>query len=314
MKRTEKVVLVLPAFFLSFFLASGLGSAQTTVRINFGFPYRIPLVASPESAGHSAASVIMMKAVLKSTLPKAMIEAAGEYEEEVDEAAREDLSLFGSMFNVEHFSNDLAGKDGNVYGLGCSYERQRTPFRLDGVFEYKLFDMEERGRSLNANRIAGIFAAAYNLLQDPLEIFAGGSGQLSYTIHDHGVHDYTAGGGGAYVSLGRDFTYVEFTIGASYLYTKYDISLEDDSAHLVKYGFIAGVPLGNVLAANVYFTETRNPTDYERELLDKNYFTLGTEMIVSVAGTWVVAFGYRTILDYTYYSSHQGYLGTMMIF
>jgi hypothetical protein len=74
------------------------------------------------------------------------------------------------------------------------------------------------------------------------------------------------------------------------------------------------VPVGRKLAMNVYFTETRNPTDYERAVIDKNFFTVGAEGTYAIAGSWVLSGGYRTILDYEDFSSHMGYLGTLVKF
>ena len=156
--------------------------------------------------------------------------------------------------------------------------------------------------------------SGYTLFDDPVQISTGGALQTGYTINGNGIDDYAAYGGGGHLALGKDFQVCEITLGVAYLYTKYDIDLEDDHSHLFTYGIIAGVPVGRKLAANIYFTETRNVTDYERELIDDRFFTLGTEWILAVSGSWVFSCGYRTIIGYENYSSHEGYLGTLMTF
>ena len=64
----------------------------------------------------------------------------------------------------------------------------------------------------------------------------------------------------------------------------------------------------------IFFIDNRNVTDYEYDLTDTDFYTLGMEWILSIAGSWVVSCGYRTILDYEDFSSHEGYLGSLIKF
>jgi len=305
--------------FLVAALCASSSMAQTTVDISFELP--APPSLTESDGGNTGTGGQVQEAVggvvFPPTLPKEMKEEKAPAEGEAAPVLREELNQVGSAISFEHFSNDALGRDGNVYGASASYEKRMdpTPVKLGAILNYQFFDLDNQyGEDFNANRMVGVFYGTYGLLKKPLEVWAGGVGHASYTMNTKDVDDYAAFGGGAYVSIGKSFKVVELTLGASYIFTKYDIDLEDDHSHLIRYGISAGVPVGRKLAMNVYFTETRNPTDYERAVIDKNFFTVGAEGTYAIAGSWVLSGGYRTILDYEDFSSHMGYLGTLVKF
>ncbi len=317
-----KIFLIAGAFLLLPWVLCDTCRAETEVTIGFDFPrgeIELEPDADPTDPGQTVTDILIDHAVLPVTLPRLASERSGDEEKETAEeeaaiAEEEWLNQFGPVISYEYFSNDEAHKTGSIYGVSGSYEREWGGLRTGGVLEYKFFDMDQLGAHPNTNRILGVLFLDYLILEEPLTISAGANMQGSYSIQNLDMQDYGTLGGGAFVSIGKDFEFLEVTVGAVYQYTKYWIDQPDDQSHLVRYGGIVGVPIGRKLSANVFFTQTRNPTDYQREIFDRNFFTLGAEGIFAFTRSWVASLGYRTVLDYKGYSSHQVYLGTLVKF
>ena len=318
MKR-KKIYPYLLSFMCIFFLCGLLieeSTAQTTLLLIFGFPEEELLDHDTTGIGQKAQQLLMNTAVLPTTLPKEMMEAQ-ETKKEADEEERltQELNQVGALLSFEGFSNDTLGRSGNAYGLSAAYERAMGSITAGGLLDYRLFRLSnEFSDDFTSNRLSGVLYAGYTLPTPFLEISLGGTVQSGYTINNQENEDFANYGGGGYITLGKDLEIFKVTAGAAYMYTQYDLDLDDDHSHLVKYGFILGLPIGRKLAANIYFIDTRNITDYDIELIDDNFFTLGTEWIISLARSWVISLGYRTILGLEDYESHEGYLGTTMKF
>ena len=308
-------------------------AADKKVYIYFGAPEEILSDRDTTGSGQQAQELLMNTAILTPTLPKTMTstgeistqeqeksegeaeEAAEEAEAQEEEEAKKALNQLGGMFSFESFSNDSLEREGNAYGLCASIEKTIDPLKIGGLLNYRLFRLSnESTDDYNSNRLTGLIYADYVILTDPLEWSAGGSVLAGYTINNEEIEDYAAYGGGAHMALGKDWGVCKVTVGAAYLYTKYDFDSEDDHSHLIKYGVILGVPIGQKLSGNLFFIDNRNVTDYEYDLSDTDFYTLGTEWIFSIAGSWVVSCGYRTILDYEDFTSHEGYLGSLIKF
>jgi len=317
-ERINSCIFILP--FLCILCLYGLpieeSAAQTTLFIIFGFPEEALLDRDTTGSGQKAQQLLINTAVLPTTMPKALTEVE-ETEKNVDEEERftQELNQLGALLSFDGFSNDTLGRSGNAYGLSATYERDIEPVTFGGIIDYRLFRLSNKfSDDYNSNRLSGLIYADYTLSVPLLDISAGAAVQSGYTINNQDNEDFANYGGGGYVTLSKNMNIFEVALGATYMYTQYDLNLDDDHSHLVKYGVVMGVPIGEKLAASIYFVDTRNITNYEIDLIDNNFFTLGTEWVISFARSWVISLGYRTILGFEDYDSHEGYLGSMLKF
>ena len=305
-------------------------AADKRVFIYFGSLEEVLSDRDTAGTGQQAQELLMSTTILVPTLPRTMTapgevsiqekedadgEEAEKAETEEKEEAKEALNQLGATFSFESFSNDSLEREGSAYGLSASLEKKMDPLKIGGLFNYRLFRLNNKSSDdYNSNRLTGIIYGDYSLLTAPLEWSAGVAVLAGYTVNNEEIEDYAAYGGGAHMALGKDWGVCTLTVGVAYLYTQYSFDSEDDYSHLLKYGLILGVPIGEKLAGNLFFIDNRNVTDYEYDLSDTDFYTLGTEWIFSIAGSWVISCGYRTILDYEDFSSHEGYLGSLMKF
>jgi len=236
-------------------------------------------------------------------------------ESETGEAALVDLpSSLGATVSYEYVS---IGDDdcGNVYGLSGSYERKWGKIRGGGLLSYKYHDIDVSGFDFSSNLIGALFYGTYLVLDAPVSLLVGVNAQVDRMIlKEDFIDDYTSGGGGLFFTVGKDFGPVEVTGGFSYNYGAMDIDLDEDEAHLLKYGLIVGMPIAEAFSVNAFVTDTRNVTNYDVDVEDDSYVCLGTEGTWHVAGSWVVAVSYKTILGIDEFDSHEIYLGTIRKF
>ena len=302
--------------------AAPLGAEPVDVIIGLDFGRGAPEMAflqgggSPSSGVHEPAQTVMEFVVLPPLQPRAAEEARDEAADEEERAAAALVHLpsaIGGAVSYERIS--FWGQDGNVYGLSAGYQREIRRASLGGILTYKYHDMKVASLDVSSSRLTGIVYGKYTLLASPVELSAGANAQAGYAImHGDGQDDYGVFGGGLFFSVGKDFGFLQATAGFSYSYAKMDLAIVQDFAHLLKFGAVVGVPIGQRLAVNLFVSDTLNVSDYDEKLDDNNYVTLGAEAGFQLTRSWGLSLGYKTVLGISEYSSHEVYLGTLWKF
>ncbi len=265
-------------------------------------------IDKPMHGIHSIPQKLTTVVLLSPALPKSVRD-----DEETEQAAATLVhkpNALGSMLSYERLS--IEGDAGNIFGLSGTYEREQWEgVTLGGILTYKYCDLNLDGSDFSSHLIENILYGAYLLLEEPLSISFGANIQAGYTLmSDDFFDDFSNLGGGSFFKIGKNFDFLEVTGGFSYNYAAMDVDLDQDFAHIITYGAIIGIPIGQQLAASCYVTETRNISNYDTDLADPHYLTLGTEGTWHLAGSWVLSLSYKTILCLDDYHSHEIYLGT----
>ncbi len=222
-------------------------------------------------------------------------------------AAAGGVRTFGGALRGEWV--EKAGDENGLitgFSLGLAYDEDNYTVGVILPYDYLDFD------SYRANRLGPILYGQYHLgLTDSLEATLTANANYLFTdLRISEAEDINTYGGGLSLGVRYSQEIFEIGVGGSYQYNQVDLDIEDDDQHLVKAGANIGVRITDNQVINLFGTWNYDFTDYEVDLVDDEYFEIGTEYRANFTETWGMNVGYRKVADLEDYDSDMVYLGS----
>ena len=273
--------------------------------------FNIPLtsagsIAVPASAAAAVSNLIFNNLVVP-TVPTQQTQ-----EKQAQQKAKQKVRAFGSSLQAEWV--DVAGEDGNIYGLNLGYATDIDDYTFGVMVPYDRMNFD----SFDADRIGAILFGQYHRsISDDLNMSVTTNLNYMYTAYeyDSGTDDEVNTVG---IGLSTSLNYIqenyELGGGVSWQYNQDDVDVADDEQHLLKLGGNCGFHINQQSVVNLSVTWNYDVTDYTNDYGDDNYFELGTEYQADFTDTWALNIGYRKVVALKNYESDLVYLGSIWQF
>src|SRR5262249_15616978 len=203
--------------------------------------------------------------------------------------------------------------DGNSYVTNLQFAWDMDRFSFGVLLPYDFLDLQ----SFNAHIVGLVPYAQYRLrLSDIYAATFTVNGNYAYTTLNEHLGDFNTYCGGVSISVTRDQGLLVVRGALSYQFNRDDTGNINDHQHLLKFGTDVSVRVGSAAIVTLFGIWNYDPTSYKDVVNNpkNNYVDLGLEGGISLSRTWKLTGGYKTVLGFRHFDSHQVFVGSLFRF